>query len=80
VENDNYMKDFRKKIERRKFLEQAINRHLLIERLEAVKTDAELKAMRDESLLIEELIQCLRNNNECNRLRLRRKLHLKKLL
>jgi hypothetical protein len=74
------MKDFRKKIERRKFLEQAINRHLLIERLEAVKTDAELKAMRDESLLIEELIQCLRNNNECNRLRLRRKLHLKKLL
>lgn len=74
------MKDYRKPEERRKFLTETIRRHQLIQRLEAAKAEAERMAMRDESLLIGEVIECFRKNNESTRLRLRKKLHLKKLL
>jgi hypothetical protein len=74
------MKDFRKPEDRRKFLVDAVHRNIIIERLEAVKSDAEMRAMRDEAQLIEELIDCFRKNDEIVHLRLRRKLRLKKLL
>jgi hypothetical protein len=74
------MKDYRKPEDRRKFLVDAVNRNIIIERLAAVKTDAEMKAMKEESELIDELMQCIRKNDDSVNLRLRRKMRLKKLL
>jgi len=74
------MKDYRKPEDRRKFLVDAVNRNIIIERLAAVKSDAEMKAMKEESELIDELMECIRKNDDSVNLRLRRKMRLKKLL
>ena len=74
------MKDYHKPEDRRKFLVDAVNRNILIERLITVKNDAEMKAMKDEAELIGDLIDCIRQNDEQVNIRLRRKMRLKKLI
>jgi hypothetical protein len=73
------MKDFRKPQNRQQFLQDAVNRNLLIQKLNAVKSDAEMKAMRPESALLEELIEVISSNDENAYSRLIMKLRMRKL-
>jgi hypothetical protein len=73
------MKDYRKPQNRQQFLQDAVNRNLLIQKLNAVKSDAEMKAMRSESALLEELIEVISSNDENAYSRLIMKLRMRKL-
>jgi hypothetical protein len=70
------MRDYRKPENRQQFLQNAVNRNLLIQKLNAVKSEAEMKAMRSESELLEELIEVISKNDESAYFRLIMKLLL----
>ncbi len=72
------MKDYGKPENRQQFLQNAVNRNLLIQKLNAVKSDAEMKAMRSESELLEELIEVISRNDESAYSRLILKLRMRK--
>ena len=73
------MRDYRKPENRQQFLQNAVNRNLLIQKLNAVKSEAEMKAMRSESELLEELIEVISKNDESAYFRLIMKLRMRKL-
>jgi hypothetical protein len=69
-----------KQKDRQIFLQNAVNRNLLVRKLETLKIEAEVKALKDESELIEELIQVINIQNVDTSARLKRKLMLKSIL
>lgn len=73
------MKDFRNPENRQQFLQNAVNRNVLVQKLSALKSEAETKAMRAESKLIEELISVINSNDEALYTRLMRKYFFKKV-
>lgn len=74
------MSDYMKQKDRQIFLQNAVNRNLLVRKLETLKIEAEVKALKDESELIEELIQVINIQNVDTSARLKRKLMLKSIL
>jgi len=73
------MKDFRNFDNRQQFLQNAVNRNLLIQKLSLLKSETEMKAMRSEAKLIEELIAVINSNDEACHTRLMRKFLLKRM-
>jgi len=73
------MKDYREPENRQQFLQNAVNKNLLIQKLKAIKSDAETKAMRSESELLQELIEVISKNDESAYSRLALKLRMRKL-
>ncbi len=73
------MKDFRNLENRQQFLQNAVNRNLLVQKLSAIKSDAESKALQAESKLLEELIAVINSNDDALYSRLMRKYFLKRI-
>ncbi len=57
------MRNLEQARERQQFLQEAIYRNHLIEKLKTLKTDAEKNAMHAESLLLDDLIECITNRD-----------------
>lgn len=73
------MKDFRNPENRQQYLQNAVNRNLLVQKLSAIKNEAEAKALQTESKLLEELIAVINSNDEALYSRLMRKYFLKRI-
>lgn len=76
----NIMRDFSNLETRQQFLQNTINRNLLIKRLVEIKSDAETKAMKLESELLEELISIISTNDNDSLIRFKKKMLLRKML
>jgi hypothetical protein len=74
------MRDFSNLETRQQFLQNTINRNLLIKRLVEIKSDAETKAMKLESELLEELISIISTNDNDSLIRFKKKMLLRKML
>ena len=74
------MRDFSNLETRQQFLQNTINRNLLIKRLAEIKSDAETKAMKLESELLEELISIISTNDNDSLIRFKKKMLLRKML
>ena len=76
----NVMRDFSNLETRQQFLQNTINRNLLVKKLAEIKSDAETKAMKLESELIEELISTISSNDNESLVRFKKKMLLRKML
>ncbi len=74
------MSDYMKQKDKQKFLQNAVNRNLLVRKLENLKSEAEFKALKEESELIEELIKVINVHSTEASSKLKRKLMIKSFL
>jgi len=74
------MRDFSNLETRQQFLQNTINRNLLVKKLAEIKSDSETKAMKLESELIEELISTISSNDNESLVRFKKKMLLRKML
>lgn len=74
------MRDFSNLETRQQFLQNTINRNLLVKKLAEIKSDAETKAMKLESELIDELISIISTNDNDSLVKFRQKMLLRKMM